>query len=83
MRFASSKDRSVGDLNTQYVTNIGTRLKDSLVSFDCLTHDVVEAGDHDIFIGRVTAFQQWRDCEALGFAKGQFCTVPGTQEATG
>jgi len=77
MRFASSKDRSLTGLKTEHVDNIGARICDSLVSFDCLTHEIVEAGDHDIFIGRVTEVTQWRTDDALGFSGGKFCVIPG------
>lgn len=76
LRFASSGDRNVVDLDAEHVNNIGARLKDSLVSFDCLTHEIVEAGDHDIFIGRVVGFNHWRDMDVLGFTAGQFCSIP-------
>ena len=79
MHFATSKDRTVSDLKTEHVDNIGARLCDSLVSFDCLTHEIVEAGDHDIFIGRVVGFKQWRHDDALGFSGGKFCVIPGLE----
>ena len=80
LRFASSGDRNVADLDTEHVDNIGARIKQSLVSFDCLNQEIVEAGDHMIFIGHVTKFKTWRDTDALGFACGQFCPVPNGQQ---
>ena len=43
MRFAGSRDRNVSDLNIEHVDNIGARFCESLVSFDRLTHQIVEA----------------------------------------
>lgn len=80
LRFASSKDRNISDLEYEHVENIGARLKQSLVSFDCETHQIVAAGDHDIFIGRVTALTKWRAADALGFSSGKFCVIPGPKD---
>lgn len=76
IRFASNEDRNLADIPSEYVTNIGVRLKESLVSFDCLMHDIIKAGDHDIFIGQVTHFKAWRQADALGFSCGRFCSIP-------
>jgi flavin reductase (DIM6/NTAB) family NADH-FMN oxidoreductase RutF len=64
-------------------------LEESLASFECSTHDVIEGGDHLIFIGRVERVT-YRDGEPLIFSGGSFCvptqfqkpqTVPETRSS--
>jgi len=47
------------------------RLSESVAWFDCVLHQLVDAGDHQIVIGRVEEFG-WRDDVALGFCRSQF-----------
>jgi flavin reductase (DIM6/NTAB) family NADH-FMN oxidoreductase RutF len=47
-------------------------LTDSLATFECSTHSVVEGGDHLIFIGRVER-AVYADGEPLIFSAGSFC----------
>jgi flavin reductase (DIM6/NTAB) family NADH-FMN oxidoreductase RutF len=47
-------------------------LTDSLATFECSTHSVVEGGDHLIFIGRVEK-AVYSDGEPLIFSAGSFC----------
>lgn len=47
------------------------RLSESIAWFDCALHQLVDAGDHHIVIGRVQEFG-WRDDAALGFCRSQF-----------
>lgn len=54
------------------------QLSDALAWFDCQLHQLVDAGDHHIVIGRVLDFG-WREGPALGFWRsrlGQFDTLP-------
>jgi flavin reductase (DIM6/NTAB) family NADH-FMN oxidoreductase RutF len=53
------------------------RLSDAVAWFDCQLHQRVDAGDHDILMGRVLDFG-WRDAPALTFWRsqlGQFETL--------
>ena len=46
-------------------------LEESLARFECTTHQVIEAGDHVIFLGRVERAMH-RDGEPLIFSTGAF-----------
>ena len=47
-------------------------LRDSIASFECSTHSVIEGGDHFIFIGRVER-AVYREGEPLIFSAGTYC----------
>lgn len=74
-RFASPDPRPLGDIETDSAGPLGERLPQALVSLDCKRHDVIEAGDHDVLLGRVVGLNAWRDAGSLGFAGGQFCAI--------
>ncbi len=40
---------------------------------ECAHHQIVEAGDHHIFIGQVVNFAKIRDEDGLLYYKGEFC----------
>ena len=48
--------------------------------FDCSTHEVIEAGDHVILIGRVEAFENG-SANGLGYARGGYFTAAMAQKA--
>ncbi len=48
--------------------------------FDCARHDLIEAGDHVILIGRVTAFADSAACP-LAYARGDFLDLDMDQKA--
>ena len=75
MRFASRENRAIAEQESAFIPGFGARLNASLATFDCVTHDAVEAGDHIIFIGRVTEFNIAQKAHALGFFGGKFCTI--------
>lgn len=75
MRFASKDDRTIGGDDGAIISGFGARLKGSLATFDCTTHEAMEAGDHVIFIGRVAEFNMAEKAHALGFFGGKFCTI--------
>jgi len=54
-------------------------LPDCLARFECRTETIVEAGDHNIFIGRVNRATH-REGEALLFNAGRYC-VPNILQA--
>jgi len=47
-------------------------LDDCIATFECSTHDIIEGGDHLIFIGRVER-AIYRDGDPLIFSSGSFC----------
>ncbi|MFD1554983.1 flavin reductase [Paraburkholderia silviterrae] len=51
-------------------------------SFDCLTHEVVDAGDHIILIGRVVDFVQ-TSASPLGYCRGAYVNFSLSQDALG
>ncbi|WP_315900386.1 flavin reductase family protein [Maritimibacter alkaliphilus] len=71
-RFASRKvaDRFAG-VGWQAGPTGAPLLEDCAAGFDCETHDVVDAGDHLVLIGRVVALER-SIRPALVFADGQY-----------
>lgn len=70
MRFAKSGQAFEGldvELNAQGVPLLG----DCLARFECTTHQVHDAGDHAIILGRVTS-AAFREGDALVFCQGKF-----------
>lgn len=51
-------------------------LNDVLVTLECDTYQVVEGGDHEIFIGRVRRIDR-NDCDPLVFHRGQLVALAG------
>lgn len=49
-------------------------IDDSLAWFDCTRHEVVDAGDHMILIGRIDSFGQ-NDGRPLGYFRGTYFTL--------
>lgn len=48
--------------------------------FDCRTHDTIDAGDHLVLIGRVTAFDH-QAATPLGYGRGAYLSFGLSQEA--
>ncbi|RQR99015.1 flavin reductase [Burkholderia sp. Bp8991] len=55
-------------------------IRDAAASFDCVTHDVVDAGDHVILIGRVVDFAQ-TSASPLGYCRGAYVNFTLSQDA--
>lgn len=55
-------------------------IRDAAASFDCITHDVVDAGDHVILIGRVVDFTQ-TSASPLGYCRGAYVNFSLSQHA--
>ncbi|KND60567.1 Nitrilotriacetate monooxygenase component B [Candidatus Burkholderia verschuerenii] len=55
-------------------------MKGAAASFDCKTHDVVDAGDHIILIGRVVDFAHTTS-SPLGYCRGAYVNFSLSQEA--
>ncbi|RKU01275.1 flavin reductase [Burkholderia sp. Nafp2/4-1b] len=55
-------------------------IQDAAASFDCVTHDVVDAGDHIILIGRVVDFEQ-TSASPLGYCRGAYVNFTLSQDA--
>ncbi|ABX19772.1 flavin reductase [Burkholderia multivorans] len=55
-------------------------IRDAAASFDCVTHDVVDAGDHIILIGRVVDFAQ-TSASPLGYCRGAYVNFSLSQDA--
>jgi len=72
-RFAERAENKF--FNLAYADGLGgcPLLSDTLASFQCVTENTVEGGDHIIFIGRVHK-AAYRDGEPLIFSAGQYCT---------
>jgi len=83
VRFASKESRIANDKDGEVVPNFGARLTGSLATFDCVTDKLVEAGDHVIFVGRVTEFSLSDATDALGFCDGKFFTISPSRTING
>ena len=44
----------------------------AIARFECVRHDVHAAGDHDIIVGEVKAFDQPREAPALVFHQSDY-----------
>jgi flavin reductase (DIM6/NTAB) family NADH-FMN oxidoreductase RutF len=55
-------------------------MKGAAASFDCKTHDIVDAGDHIILIGRVIDFTHTTS-SPLGYCRGAYVNFSLSQEA--
>ncbi|WP_175864382.1 flavin reductase [Burkholderia cepacia] len=55
-------------------------IQDAAASFDCVTHEVVDAGDHIILIGRVVDFVQ-TSASPLGYCRGAYLNFSLSQYA--
>jgi len=55
-------------------------IDNAAASFDCMTHDVVDAGDHVILIGRVVDFLH-TSSSPLGYCRGAYVNFSLSQEA--
>lgn len=69
---------SKGDMASRFAeveverqTNQCLRLRHAVSWFDCVTHQLVPAGDHVVVLGRVTDFG-WREAPVLGFCRSAF-----------
>ncbi|HTU11523.1 MAG TPA: flavin reductase family protein [Allosphingosinicella sp.] len=49
-------------------------LDDAAAAFECATHSIRRAGDHEIIIGKVERFER-RECAPLAFLAGKFGCV--------
>ncbi len=52
-------------------------LPDIHAMIDCRIHEVVEAGDHNLIIGRVLSLEPRRDAPPMVFYKGQYGSFAG------
>ncbi|MGI9594875.1 MAG: flavin reductase family protein [Acidimicrobiales bacterium] len=52
-------------------------LPDVHAVIDCRIHEVVEAGDHNLIIGRVLSLESKRDAPPMVFYKGQYGSFAG------
>ncbi|WP_169544851.1 flavin reductase family protein [Sneathiella aquimaris] len=71
-RFASPLDDRFNGIEHKIGENGSPVFEESLAVFECQTHETVEAGDHLIFICRVTNVTSHPEKSALLFNKGAF-----------
>ncbi len=65
---------SLAEFDWSRGTNDCLNVEQSLVTFECETHEQVDGGDHIIFIGKVTKFEN-RGGEPLLFCQGKYAQV--------
>ena len=71
-RFSMPKDNRFESVDHNTGENGSPVFKESLAVFECETFDVHEAGDHAVFICRVTHVNMGEDDRTLLFHKGQY-----------
>ena len=71
-RMASKADDKFEGLDYALSETGSPVLPDVLGVIDCRVHEVVEAGDHDLIIGRVLSLSVLREASPLLFFKGQY-----------
>lgn len=74
-RFAMTRDNRFEGINHDLGENGSPVFENSLAVFECETYAVHEAGDHAVFICRVTNVVMAEKEEALLFHKGQYHTL--------
>lgn len=72
MRFAKgTQEERFEGMKTRRLDTGRLNLQNATAWFDCEMHNVVEAGDHDILIGRVLSFAS-NGAAPLGYLNGKF-----------
>lgn len=71
--FASKSDDRFADVDWQHGPHGSPILGDTAAWFDCSMHEVIDAGDHAILIGRVEAFEAGV-ANGLGYVRGAYFT---------
>lgn len=78
--FASKRPDKFADVQYAMSASGNPLLTGSLAWFDCARHDVIDAGDHVILIGRVMGYSH-TDANPLGYARGGYVTLGLEQSA--
>lgn len=78
--FASKKADKFADIEFETSATGNPVLPGSIAWFDCEQHNLVDAGDHVILIGRVTSYSHI-DANPLGYARGGYITLGLEQSA--
>ncbi|OOR89623.1 flavin reductase [Moraxella caviae] len=76
--FAKPSDDRFADVAWRMSEQQNPLLSDVSAWFDCVTHQVVDAGDHAILIGRVMAFES-AGLAGLGYYRGAYFTPAKTE----
>ncbi|TPE46772.1 flavin reductase family protein [Amaricoccus solimangrovi] len=74
--FARPSDDRFAGIDWSASPNGAPIIRGAAAWFDCATHEIVEAGDHAVLIGRVRAFED-AGANGLGYARGAY-VKPGT-----
>lgn len=75
-RFAHHGTRAITTAEGQAAGPNGVCLPQALVAFECRVQALVEAGDHDLVLGRVEALHHLRQAGPLCFSRGQMVGLP-------
>ncbi len=78
--FASSKEDRFSKVPWKADENGVPLISDALASFSCSAHSKLEAGDHLVLIGEVTAFSR-ADGLGLGYWRGGYFSLSSEREA--
>lgn len=75
IRFASRRDDKFADLDTRPGLGNVPLLPDTLATLECAVENVVEGGDHFIFIGRVERLEHQAGGQPLVYFRGAYATL--------
>jgi (E)-2-((N-methylformamido)methylene)succinate hydrolase len=78
--FASKRPDKFSEVTYTQSGNGSPLITGAVASFDCALHDVVDAGDHVILIGRVVSYS-YTNLSPLGYARGGYFTLGLEQTA--
>jgi flavin reductase (DIM6/NTAB) family NADH-FMN oxidoreductase RutF len=83
-RFANSHTRTLDTIEAALANQNGVKLESSIMSFECSHWSRVEAGDHDLVLGRVETLSQGCGGDPLCFVHGKMArlTSPPPTELT-
>jgi flavin reductase (DIM6/NTAB) family NADH-FMN oxidoreductase RutF len=73
-QLSKKEEHSLANYDWQRTKNGCLFVSDSLAHFDCDTFEQLDGGDHIIFVGKVTDFEN-RGGKPLLFAQGKYCQI--------
>jgi flavin reductase (DIM6/NTAB) family NADH-FMN oxidoreductase RutF len=79
-RFANSQTRNLDTIEAAFANENGAKLENSIMSFECSHWSRVEAGDHDLILGKVEALWHGSAADPLCFVRGKMVRLASTPQ---
>jgi 3-hydroxy-9,10-secoandrosta-1,3,5(10)-triene-9,17-dione monooxygenase reductase component len=80
VRFAQRHDDKFAAVEVDDGTGGCPLIKGCVARFQCRTEQMIDGGDHLIFVGRVLEFDYDADAPALAFYRGRYCRVDSDRD---